>query len=156
MTSSGGARGGGWVAGQLTIGAIAAALGFAGPRWPASARWPLVLAGVALAILGAAMLLAGGAGLGPSLTPFPRPKDDASLTEHGVYRFVRHPMYAGAILMSLGWSLGTRPLAVAAGVALAVLFELKSRREEDWLVERYPGYPAYRARVRWRFVPGIR
>jgi protein-S-isoprenylcysteine O-methyltransferase Ste14 len=43
-----------------------------------------------------------------------------------------------------------------AAVTLVAFFELKSRREEAWLVERYPGYPTYRDRVRWKFVPGIR
>jgi protein-S-isoprenylcysteine O-methyltransferase Ste14 len=58
--------------------------------------------------------------------------------------------------MALGWSLATRPLALAASVVLAGYLEVKSEREETWLVERYPGYPAYRDRVRWKFVPRIR
>jgi len=33
-------------------------------------------------------------------------------------------------------------------------FDLKSRREERWLEERYPGYAAYRARTR-RLIPGL-
>jgi protein-S-isoprenylcysteine O-methyltransferase Ste14 len=151
-----GGRGGAWVAGQVAIGAVVLALGFVGPRWPDAAGWPLVVAGAALAAAGLAMLVAGGAGLGPSLTPYPRPRDDAMLIEHGVYRLVRHPIYAGALLMALGWSLATRPLALAASVVLAGYLEVKSEREETWLVERYPGYPAYRDRVRWKFVPRIR
>jgi len=33
-------------------------------------------------------------------------------------------------------------------------FWLKSRREEAWLTERFPGYDAYRRRTR-RFLPGL-
>jgi protein-S-isoprenylcysteine O-methyltransferase Ste14 len=39
-------------------------------------------------------------------------------------------------------------------VLLFGFFELKSRREEVWLVERYPGYVAYRERTR-RLIPWI-
>jgi protein-S-isoprenylcysteine O-methyltransferase Ste14 len=69
---------------------------------------------------------------------------------------VRHPIYGAGIVLALGWSLATSPLALLATVVLALFFELKSRREEAWLEERHPGYDAYRNRVRWRFIPGIR
>jgi protein-S-isoprenylcysteine O-methyltransferase Ste14 len=39
-------------------------------------------------------------------------------------------------------------------MGLAVWMDLKARREEAWLLARYPGYAAYRARSR-RFVPRI-
>jgi protein-S-isoprenylcysteine O-methyltransferase Ste14 len=39
-------------------------------------------------------------------------------------------------------------------VLLGCFFDLKSRREEAWLLVAYPGYAAYRARVR-RLVPFI-
>jgi protein-S-isoprenylcysteine O-methyltransferase Ste14 len=73
-----------------------------------------------------------------------------------MYRIVRHPMYGGGLVLAFGWALASSPMAVAPVAALAVLFELKSRREEAWLVERYPDYPAYRRRTRWKFVPGLR
>jgi len=40
-------------------------------------------------------------------------------------------------------------------VLLAGVFELKSRREELWLAERYPEYPDYRAATPRRFVPWV-
>ena len=72
-----------------------------------------------------------------------------------MYRFVRHPMYGGVIVMAVGWSLATSPLALPAALGLGVFLELKSRREEAWLQERYPGYEGYRRRTRWKFVPGV-
>lgn len=42
------------------------------------------------------------------------------------------------------------------GIVVVALLEMKSRRKEAWLVDRYTGYEAYRRRVRWWFVPGIR
>jgi protein-S-isoprenylcysteine O-methyltransferase Ste14 len=127
--SPSGGRGGGWVAGQLVAGAIVVAAGLLGPDWPDGARGPLAVAGVALVVLGAAMLLAGGAFLGDSLTPFPRPKQDGSLRQHGVFRLVRHPMYGGTIVMAAGWALLTSPLALVAGLGLGAFLDLKSRRE---------------------------
>ncbi len=148
-------RGGGWVAGQLAIGVVAIALGALGPGWPDPWR-PLAFVGWVLMVAGLAMLVAGGGVLGSSLTPFPRPTPGSRLREHGIYRFVRHPMYGGTIVLFTGFSLVSSPLALVATAALAVFLDLKSRREEEWLVERYPGYDDYRRTTRWKFVPGLR
>jgi protein-S-isoprenylcysteine O-methyltransferase Ste14 len=64
-------------------------------------------------------------------------------------------MYGGVLLLALGWSLALSPLALAATALLWLLLGLKSRHEELMLLERYPGYAAYRARVRRRFVPSL-
>jgi protein-S-isoprenylcysteine O-methyltransferase Ste14 len=150
------ARGGVWVAGQLVIGAVVLVLGFVGPEWPSGVEHALRLVGLALVLVGAFELLAGGAFLGASLTPYPRPVEGGSLRRHGVYRFVRHPMYGGVIVMSVGWSLATTPVALVAALGLGGFLELKSRREEGWLLERYPAYAEYRRGTRWKFVPGVR
>lgn len=149
-----GPHGEGWVAGQLVLLAAVVGAGFVGPRWP-WAPVPLVL-GVVLLVAGLALAVAGIAGLGSSLTPLPRPKEDASLREDGVFGLARHPIYGGVLVAALGWALATRPLALLPTVLAELFLELKSRREEAWLLERFPGYDGYRRRVRWRFVPGIR
>jgi protein-S-isoprenylcysteine O-methyltransferase Ste14 len=59
------------------------------------------------------------------------------------------------IAAAFGWGLLTAsPLAIAGGAVLIAFFDLKSRREEIWLAERYTGYVAYRARTR-RLLPWI-
>jgi protein-S-isoprenylcysteine O-methyltransferase Ste14 len=40
-------------------------------------------------------------------------------------------------------------------VLLAAVFDLKSRREEAWLLERFPEYEEYRERTPHRFVPWL-
>src|SRR5258708_3949827 len=40
--------------------------------------------------------------LGTNLSIFPRPKDDGTLTQTGLYGLVRHPMYGGVLLCALG------------------------------------------------------
>ena len=127
-----------------------------GPGWPGSVAAMLVVAGIAIIVLGIVLFLAGILALGRSLTPFPKPKDEASLNEGGAYGFVRHPMYGCVLLAVAGWSLTTTPIGIAMTALVAVFLELKSRREEAWLVERYPEYAGYRQRVRWKFFPGVR
>jgi protein-S-isoprenylcysteine O-methyltransferase Ste14 len=147
-----GPRGEGWVALQfLAIGLIALAgrvdasdiAALAGPI-PIVAGTFLIVVGVAIAIRG--YLDLNGA---RAFTAFPYPRPDGSLVETGAYRLVRHPLYAGLILGGVGYSIvRASPLGLAATAALFVVLDLKRRREETWLVERFPGYGAYRRRSR--------
>lgn len=141
---------------QVMLGCLVALFGFVGPDWPASMAGTLTMAGIVVASAGLVLFLAGAVALGRSLTPLPRPKDEASMRERGAYRLVRHPIYGGAILVAVGWSMAGTPLALVPTALLVALLEMKSRRKEAWLVDRYTGYEAYRRRVRWWFVPGIR
>jgi hypothetical protein len=75
--------------------------------------------------------------------------------ESGIFRLVGHPVYGGAILIGLGWSLADAPLGPIPTALLALLFDLKARREEAWLIERFPAYAAYRAGTPRRFVPWL-
>ena len=74
----------------------------------------------------------------------------------GPYAWVRHPMYAGAILFFLGTALLLGSwYAFAIGLVLIALLGLRAVWEEDTLKAELPGYPDYAARVRYRFVPGV-
>lgn len=150
-----GPRGEGWVALQFGMLAVAVVVGAVADPWP-SARGPLTIAGTALALLGAWLAWRGFRDLGRSLTAFPRPSDQAELVTTGIYARVRHPLYGALILITLGWALARGPVVLAPTLALAVILDLKSRREESFLLERYPGYRAYRDRVGRRFIPGGR
>ena len=110
----------------------------------------LLVVGLAFLVLAFARLT-----LARAMTVFPRPREHAALAERGVYRLVRHPIYGGLIVMALGASLVESPLALIPAALLAVVVDLKSRLEEEWLVDRQPGYAAYRDRTPRRFVPGI-
>lgn len=147
-----GARGEWYVVAQVVL----LLLVFLGPtRW---FGWPVevlplpmtrLVAGTTLALLGAALFGAGLVHLGANLTPLPYPRDAGTLVQSGAYRLARHPIYGGVILTGIGWGLvrGSVPTLLYAAV-LGVLLDLKARREEAWLVDRYPDYAAYRARVR--------
>lgn len=143
-------RGGGWVVAQLVLIVAVALSALVGLG---TSAWSFALGGVLL-VAGVALLVEAGRRLGSSLTPFPAPLPGGELRTEGVYGLVRHPMYGGGILVAFGWSALFQSVAgVVLTVALAVFFLLKSRHEEQWLEEAYPGYVAYRRRVRRRFLP---
>jgi protein-S-isoprenylcysteine O-methyltransferase Ste14 len=74
----------------------------------------------------------------------------------GVYGFVRHPMYLGAITMFVGGPLLLGSLAgLAVGAALSVLLAGRIVGEERLLVRDLEGYEAYRERVRYRLLPHV-
>ncbi len=132
------------------------ALVLVGPWWPwRAAPWPSpwgILAqilGLLLALLGAGFAFAGVWNLGRNLTAVPYPKDGSRLVVSGLYGLIRHPIYSGLILGSFGWGLLLgAPVSLAWAAALFGLLDIKSRREEAWLRERFPDYAAYQKRVR--------
>ena len=98
---------------------------------------------------GGLFALRGVVDLRENLTAVPRPRDGGRLIEHGTYRVVRHPIYTGIVTAGVGWGLATAsPAALALVVVLGGFFDLKTRREEAWLLAAYPGYAAYEGRVR--------
>ena len=148
-------RGEGWVVAQFPLYGLAVRAPHLGPAWPRALALSGRLAGFPLLAAGAYLLARGLIDLGASFTPLPKPKDDARLVREGAYRIVRHPIYAGLIVAALGWALltaNTTRLALAAVVLL--FFDAKARREEAWLMEKYPEYAAYRREVR-KLLPGL-
>lgn len=133
-----------------------------GPRtWPGLPAWtpPFTrlgfIVGMLLILLGGFLSLAGLLGLGSNLTALPYPKDDATFVETGPYRLVRHPIYSGLILAAFGWALWVNGwLTLGYAALLFVFFDIKSRREEGWLKEKFAGYEAYQRRVR-KLIPFV-
>lgn len=104
-------------------------------------------------VAGGVLLFAGLVRLGRGLTPLPYPRDGAELIQTGPYALVRHPMYGGGLALAAGWALYVRGwLTLGYVLALFVFLDVKSRREEKWLAEKFPTYAAYQRRVR-RLVP---
>jgi protein-S-isoprenylcysteine O-methyltransferase Ste14 len=74
----------------------------------------------------------------------------------GVYGFVRHPMYLGAVFMIFGAPLllGSIGGLMIAGLALLVLL-FRIVGEENMLMNELEGYSEYVKRVRYRLIPFI-
>lgn len=112
--------------------------------------------GLVLAVIGAVLGGAASLATGPEVSIHPEPKAGADLRDVGVYGMVRHPMYAGLILMVLGTSLAAASLyGVVASIGLAVVILYKIDYEERRLRIRYPAYASYRRRVPRRLIPGL-
>jgi protein-S-isoprenylcysteine O-methyltransferase Ste14 len=152
-----GERGGWWVVAQfifIPAGAIAAIV-WAGP--PSSGIVQIVLRIAAGLFLIAGLLIAGlgVARLGRNLTAFPRPMASSFLVKSGVYGLVRHPIYTGVICLVIALACAFDSW-VGAGLAVVVFvfFDLKSRREEAWLAEKFADYRGYQSRVK-KLIPFV-
>ena len=109
----------------------------------------------ALIAAGATSGLAGVAVLGRNRTIFPRPQAGSRLVRHGVYRWIRHPLYTSVMTLSFGWAVARGSgFTLACAAALTVLLRCKAAREERWLREQFPEYAEYARRVA-RFIPGL-
>jgi protein-S-isoprenylcysteine O-methyltransferase Ste14 len=87
--------------------------------------------------------------LGRSLTPGTEPLSDGELVTSGAYTHVRHPIYTGLVLALAGYTLAWSnwTLALLFGFLALKYFQAKAAVEEDWLMERFPGYKSYMRRV---------
>lgn len=115
---------------------------------PAWIRW---LGGV-IAIAGGFVLAWGVRSLGRNITPGTEPLAEAELVTTGAYAHVRHPIYAGLVLMLIGYTLAWSNWTMALLVGLVALqyFQAKAKAEEKWLIARFPAYHAYMRHVRRR------
>jgi protein-S-isoprenylcysteine O-methyltransferase Ste14 len=148
-------RGGWWVAGQalLFVLFVVSVLG-SGPVPDVPGIDVARIVGVVVALGGVAVLVWSFTYHGSRLTPFPRPIEGQELIEGGPYRYVRHPMYFGIILFTLGVGLAyANPVTILSSVAFTVFFMAKTGHEEQMLVRDVPGYRQYRAAVPWRLIP---
>jgi protein-S-isoprenylcysteine O-methyltransferase Ste14 len=74
----------------------------------------------------------------------------------GPYRFVRHPMYVGLLVMFAAWPLIVDSLwAYLPLFALAVAYIARTALEDRTLRRELPGYEDYTKITRYRLLPGI-
>ena len=79
---------------------------------------------------------------------------DQRVIATGPYAVMRHPMYAGALVLLLGTPLALGSwwgLLLFVPITLVIVWRL--RDEERFLSHNLPGYPEYRERVRYRLIP---
>jgi len=131
------------------------------PEWQQTVAWssvflPLLFRSAPASIFGQVL---AGAGLGLILwallslgKSFGIAPADRGLVSRGPYRYLRHPMYAGALLNGLGvlvsaWTLWN------GFIWLLVLFAARLRI--GWEENLLAGYQTYLTRVRWRVWPGV-
>lgn len=83
--------------------------------------------------------------LGRSLSVIAQARE---IVDRGPYRWVRHPLYTGEIVSSLGLAIAAGSArALAAWLAFCGLQAYRAQREEQILLRALPGYRSYRART---------
>jgi protein-S-isoprenylcysteine O-methyltransferase Ste14 len=81
---------------------------------------------------------------------------DHKVVSGGPYRYVRHPMYLGLILLILGW-----PLVLGSWWALGIaallvgLLVVRTALEDTTLRSELPGYTRFCETTRFRLLPGL-
>ena len=147
-----GARGEFWVAfqGLLFLAVVLLPIyRVPGTRLPPPWLYGVWGVGGAIGLFALVLMGKGLMDLGQSLTPLPYPREDGILVQSGVYAIVRHPIYSGVILATLGYAIAQQSLShLAFAVLFLLFFNAKSAREEVWLTEKYPDYSHYQQRVK--------
>ena len=122
--------------------------------WPAI---PLVLEIAGLVLTNAGLIIVNIAQLqNPFASKLLDINKEQVLIDTGLYAHVRHPLYAGALLMiltipiALGSWWGLIPAAVAV---LSLVVRIKS--EEEMLINGMDGYKDYQTRVRYKLIPKV-
>ncbi len=109
-----------------------------------------------LVISGTVLSSAAMIRLGPGLTPLPRPSEKSRLITSGIYKYIRHPIYTGLILIMIGITVNS--LNIPKGIITVFLWVLlfyKTQYEEHLLLKRFPEYDSYKKRT-GRFIPFLR
>jgi protein-S-isoprenylcysteine O-methyltransferase Ste14 len=81
---------------------------------------------------------------------------EQSVISIGPYALVRHPMYAGGLVLLAGvpMALGSWwGLLIMVAMVPALIWRLLD--EEKFLARNLPGYPEYQNKVRYRLLPGV-
>ncbi|MBP8252648.1 MAG: isoprenylcysteine carboxylmethyltransferase family protein [Herpetosiphon sp.] len=130
----------------VCLGIIAFTAPFVPQQW-----WLLALEvlGVLIGIWGVWSMRVSKVNVLPDVRP------DAQLVTHGIYRWIRHPMYSGLLLMSLALVIAYFTWwRLLVWLILLVNLWLKASYEESLLVRHFPDYAAYKQRTK-RLIPWV-
>ena len=111
--------------------------------------YPATIGGLALVMLGAAVNIAGRFALGRNWGNQVIIYQDHKLVTGGLYRFVRHPLYAGLIWMFIGasWVFQNWSSLLATVFIFVPAMYYRGKLEEKALIAQFPNYAEYRDRT---------
>jgi len=127
------------------------------PRWPPPMNATIVphvdwvrLGGAAVCIYGLYFTIWARRTLAGNWSSDVTFKQDHELIRSGPYRIVRHPIYTGLLIMSLGTAIGFGQLHCWLSIPItAIGFWIKLSQEEQLLLRHFPNeYPAYQKQVK--------
>ena len=144
-------------AGCCMILASVAGIGPFGPRRGSLFASPIAeILAVAVTVLGAFIAFSARKALGANWSAEVVIKQDHELVDWGPYRWIRHPIYLGVVLMVAGVALTAATAAALIGFALVVLAAfIKIDMEEQLLLRHFSDrYGQYRQRTK-RVLPFV-
>lgn len=107
---------------------------------------------VPLSAVGLLIVVGGKLSLGRSFGLVPA---NRGIVSRGLYRAVRHPIYLGYLITHTAFLIANPSAWNAAALVAADAALMLRAIEEERTLLLDPQYAGYRARVRWRVVPGI-
>jgi protein-S-isoprenylcysteine O-methyltransferase Ste14 len=112
------------------------------------------LAGLALYTVGLLIAITARIQLGRNWSDIEKSYvlQDHALVAYGLYRYIRHPIYAGDVLLLAGLELALNSWGVVGAVAVGLYVRRQAIREEGKLLQTLPGYSEYLRRTS-RFLP---
>ena len=128
-----------------TFGGVLLQPGGAHLRWGLDAGLVLQLTGLAISV---ASLLALGRSFGSVAA-------DRGIVARGPYAVVRHPLYAGYLLILVGYVVQSISLWNVLVVLFVIGCDVGRSLVEERLLAKSGEYQGYRRQVRWRLLPGI-
>jgi protein-S-isoprenylcysteine O-methyltransferase Ste14 len=111
-----------------------------------------VVAGFDVQIIGLVICVASFVALGRS---FGFAAADRGLKQRGPYSVVRHPIYASYFFLQIGYLLQSLSVQNALVVTFICGCNVGRALVEERLLVSSGGYREYRAKVRWRLLPGV-
>ena len=134
----------------LSFSAVSAPLLLTTPAPPGT----LVPAALATALMLAGLLvqISGKAALWRSFGLVPA---NRGVKTRGLYRLVRHPIYAGYTVTHIGFLLALPSLLNAVFYAVALILQIVRIFREERVLMQDENYRGYAARVRYRLLPGV-
>ena len=112
----------------------------------------LIPLGVGLALVGNAVQLAAKLFLRRSFGIAPA---NRGIKTGGMYKIVRHPMYAGYLLVHIGILILMPTVLNFVIYAISWSAQIPRLLAEERLLSEDPGYRAFCTKTRWRLIPGI-
>jgi len=129
----------------LYLGILAAVLPLAAP-YPAEISMPALIIG----LLGYGLVLWSLLALGRSFGIAPA---DRGLITQGPYRYIRHPMYLGELILRTALVVTSpQPLLAGALLVALVIIQIARALREERIIDTYS---TYSSRVRYRLIPGV-
>lgn len=130
------------------------------PKWmawskiglPESARW----LGVGIGILCVSGIYWLFSSIGTGITPVSATRKEHKLVTHGIYRYIRHPLYTvgSSLFVSFGMMADSWFIA-ALGILTFILMAIRTPKEEANLIEKFGDeYREYMQRT-GRFLPKL-